>query len=90
MGSVLAREAHDTWKTAGSDVLQADEADSGNGMTVVKLRTERRRQMTLHDRWINSEVNQQPSLDRAMYLWKPYTVNLLLFSRTALISVPTT
>jgi hypothetical protein len=60
-------------------------------MIVVKFRTEGRRKMALHYRWINPEVNQQSSLDRAMYLWKPHnSVSLFLFSRTALISVPTT
>jgi hypothetical protein len=53
---------------AGSDVFQANESDSGDGIIVVKLRTEGCRQMTPHHRWVNSEVNQQPSLDRAMYL----------------------
>jgi hypothetical protein len=72
VSSVLAGEANNTRKTAGSDIFKSNEADPRDGMIAVKFRTEGRRKMALHHRWINPEVNQQSSLDRAMYLWKPH------------------
>ena len=77
MRRVLARQAEDRREPARPDVLEADEANPGDGMTVMELRTERRRQLTLHDRRVDPEVDQQPSSYRAVDLWKSHDALLL-------------
>jgi hypothetical protein len=57
MRSVLAGEAQHPGKALRPDVLEADQADASDSVTVVQLWPERRRELTLNDLRLDPEVH---------------------------------
>ena len=52
--------------TAG-EVFQADEAHTGNATSADQFGLKRGREQALQHDWINSEIDEDPSIDHASY-----------------------
>ena len=72
VSSVLAGETEHLWEPPRPNVFQTNQADPRYRVAVVKLRTERGRQVTLHHRGVDPEVDQQTPFDRAVHIGKPH------------------
>jgi hypothetical protein len=75
---VFTGQAEHPRKAFGTDVLQANQTNAGDGVAIVKLWAERGRQLTLNHVRLDAKVDEQPSPD--------HTVNLRQFhARTSTI-----
>src|SRR5947207_1833715 len=70
MRGVLAGETGDRGEAFRTDVLQADQADAGDRVTVVQLRTECAGKLALGHVGIETVVDQQPPADYAVDSWE--------------------
>src|SRR5213075_147288 len=86
MGRILARQTEQARKPGRPDVLQSNETNSTDGVSVVQLRPERRRQLTLHHLSIDAEVDQKPPPDRAVHLWQSHRGSTTVRRESAKIS----
>lgn len=66
MGSVFAAKADDVRHHLRSNMLQADQADTGNSRSFVQLGPETRRELLLHDLRINAEVGEDSPTDDSL------------------------
>ena len=61
MSSVLTGQPEHPREPLRTDVLQPNQANTYDGVAVVKLRAKWQRKEALHHVWLGAEVHQQPS-----------------------------
>jgi len=66
VGRVLARESERLRHERRADLLEADEADPGDGVIALELRPKTIRQQTRDDVRIDAEVDQHAALDHSL------------------------
>jgi hypothetical protein len=86
MRRVLAREPEHPREPLRTDVLESNQADSYDGVPIVQLRLERRRQLTLNDVSVGTKIHQQPSSDHAVNFWELHTRGRLTSGLTVVSS----
>lgn len=64
---ILGRQADEGWCPPRAKVFQADEAHTGNATSADQFGLKRGREQALQHDWINSEIDEDPSIDHASY-----------------------
>src|ERR1051326_107635 len=75
MGCVFAGDADKAGKTNGPDLLEPDEADSGDGRAGMELGTEFVRELALNDFGCDAKVEQDAAANEAFDARKFHVVN---------------
>src|SRR6266849_513420 len=78
MRGVLTRDACKLRKPFRANILEPDEADPCDGLPLVKLRSKRRRQLSLHHIGINSKVDENAPANRPVNVWNFHVIRVQL------------